>query len=427
MKGCGVLLAEPHHETSRLGIVERRGDGIDLGAGALRQGRDAADGRVAFGQLVELFPGRRPTASDVGVVGLDVLRRRRGAVGHDHHADGHRGSPASDRGLGLGPVHGRVRVDQLDDAFQRLGVGLGQHAVAQVEHVPAATAGVAPATSQHVAHRGLGRTPARRHDGGIQVALQPDVGGHPAPSSVERGAPVHADHLGAGRGDHVEQLGGVHPEVDAWDAGIGERRQHLGARRQHEALVVLRAERAGPRVEQLQRRGPGIQLGPQRVDRQVGQCVHQVEPERLVGVHQGLGAHVGARRATLEQVARHRERGAGERDERHGQLGDQVADRLQHVGRVGLGVEGPQTRQVLATRERPGDHRADPGFDVDAEPDGVHRGHDVGVQDRGVHPVAAHGLQRDLGGQVGIRDGPQDRAGTTDRCGTRAAIDRPGA
>ena len=50
------------------------------------------------------------------------------------------------------------------------------------------------------------------------------------------------------------------------------------------------------------------------------------------------------------------------------------------------------------------------GVDVDAEADGGDGRHDVGEQDRGVDAVAAHRLQRDLGGEVGPADGVADGA-----------------
>ncbi len=52
----------------------------------------------------------------------------------------------------------------------------------------------------------------------------------------------------------------------------------------------------------------------------------------------------------------------------------------------------------------------DAGLDVDPEPDRRDGRHDVGVQDGRVHAVAANRLQGDLGGQVGVADGGEDRS-----------------
>ena len=60
------------------------------------------------------------------------------------------------------------------------------------------------------------------------------------------------------------------------------------------------------------------------------------------------------------------------------------------------------------------DHRSDAGHDVDPEADGMHRGHDVGVEDGGIDPVPADGLEGDLGGEVGLCDGVEDRPGPAD-------------
>ena len=56
-------------------------------------------------------------------------------------------------------------------------------------------------------------------------------------------------------------------------------------------------------------------------------------------------------------------------------------------------------------RDRPGARG-----DVDAEADGVGRHDDVAEQDGGVDPVAAHRLERDLGGEVRPLDRVEDAA-----------------
>ena len=59
------------------------------------------------------------------------------------------------------------------------------------------------------------------------------------------------------------------------------------------------------------------------------------------------------------------------------QLAHQILHRLQDVGRVCLGVEGPEPGQVCCGREGLLDHRTDPGGNVDAEADGLDGGDDV--------------------------------------------------
>ena len=161
----------------------------------------------------------------------------------------------------------------------------------------------------------------------------------------------------------------------------------------------------------------------------VRQPVDEARPRSRVGVHERLHLGEVARRPALDQVAGHGERRAGEPDQRHlgGQLPGQEPHRLEHVSRVGLGVERPQPLEVGGRAERPFDDRASARHDVDAEPDRADRHDDVGEQDGGVDPVAADRLQRDLGRQLGVGDGLEDAAGPAQARGTRAATGRPGA
>ena len=119
-------------------------------------------------------------------------------------------------------------------------------------------------------------------------------------------------------------------------------------------------------------------------------------------MHQRLGVGVGAGRAALDQVAGHGEGGAGEADERHVELGDQDAHGLGHPRHVLVGLEGPQLGQVGVAAHRLAEHGADAGLDVDVDADGGQGGDDVGEEDGGVDAVAAHRLEGDLGGQVGV-------------------------
>ena len=82
-------------------------------------------------------------------------------------------------------------------------------------------------------------------------------------------------------------------------------------------------------------------------------------PQLRVAVQHRLGEPVGARRPALDQVAGHRERRAGEADERRGaELGDDLAHGLADVGRVDVGLEGAQPVEVGRGAERLGDDRA---------------------------------------------------------------------
>ena len=67
----------------------------------------------------------------------------------------------------------------------------------------------------------------------------------------------------------VEQLAGADAEVDPRHAGVGERVEDRAAVRQHVTLVVGRGQRAGPRVEQLDRRRARPRSGSVRKSRAI--------------------------------------------------------------------------------------------------------------------------------------------------------------
>ena len=122
-------------------------------------------------------------------------------------------------------------------------------------------------------------------------------------------------------------------------------------------------------------------------------------------VHQGLGAGKRPRRPTFNGVARERERGSGEPDQRDagGERGAREAHRLEHVTEVCFGADGGKLLDVGLPAHRLGDVRAQP------QPQGLEGKQDVGEQDRGVHAEALDRLERHLGGQLGgvaeIEDG----------------------
>ena len=68
-------------------------------------------------------------------------------------------------------------------------------------------------------------------------------------------------------------------------------------------------------------------------------------------------------------------------------------------------VQGRQPLDVRGRAHRRGDHRPRARHDVDADARGVQRHDDVAEEDRGVHPVPAHRLHRDLAGELGRQAG----------------------
>ena len=173
---------------------------------------------------------------------------------------------------------------------------------------------------------------------------------------------------------------------------------------------------------------PPPHLRAERRDREVGQAVEQLVPQRRVAVHQRLRALVGPRRPSLDEVAGDRERRAGEADQR--------ARRARATRGLMVSITygcRPRVRAAGGGRGRPSrperllDHRARARRDVDAEADRRDRHDDVAVEDRGVDAVAPHGLQRDLGRQLGLADRVEDAALARGSRGTRAASGPPGA
>lgn len=92
---------------------------------------------------------------------------------------------------------------------------------------------------------------------------------------------------------------------------------------------------------------------------------------------------------------------AGEADERGGaEFGGEQPDGLGDVPDV-LGGQVAQAGQVGAGADGLLDDGADARLDVEVDADGLERDHDVAEVDGGVDVVAADGLHRDLGDQLG--------------------------
>ena len=84
-------------------------------------------------------------------------------------------------------------------------------------------------------------------------------------------------------------------------------------------------------------------------------------------------------------------------------------------------LQRAQPAQGGAGAERLGGDGTRAGGDVDAETDGVNRHDDVGIEHGGVDAIAAHRLDRDLGGKVGLLDRLEDRARAPDLAVLRKA------
>src|SRR3546814_20563611 len=164
-------------------------------------------------------------------------------------------------------------------------------------------AGAAAVAAQDVAGALGHDLPRCEAHGGIEVALD-GLARRPVASYVEVDAPVDPHHVGTRRAHERQQLAGPDTEVYAWHPGGLHGGEHLRAGRQHEVLVDVGGEGAGPRVEELDRAGSGVDLGEEGGDGHVGQPVEELAPKVRLGVHHRLRVPVGPRRCALDQVDR---------------------------------------------------------------------------------------------------------------------------
>ena len=113
-------------------------------------------------------------------------------------------------------------------------------------------------------------------------------------------------------------------------------------------------------------------------------------------------------RAAFDEVARERERGAREPDQRNGKLGAQEPDGRQDLGNVGLRVKWAETIQVSFGSDRRIDDGTAAGFDADRHTHRRKRHHDVAEQYRCVQRHATERLEGDLDHGGGVLAGLQD-------------------
>ncbi len=233
----------------------------------------------------------------------------------------------------------------------------------QVEHVPLGRA----SPGDHVPGTLFDNLPGSEQDRRVKVALQ-RLPRFDAPDGlVKRDTPVDPDHVGADLPHQPEQLAGADPEVNARYASRPERGENPAGMRQYGVPVVVRADRADPRIEELYRRGARRHLDLKERDRDVGEPSQQSVPQLGVSVHQRLGPVVILGGSPLHQIGRERERAAREADQRAFiQLGDEGPHRLGDVGHV-PGIERAQPRQVCRRPHGSLDYRPDSGLDVDID------------------------------------------------------------
>ena len=137
-------------------------------------------------------------------------------------------------------------------------------------------------------------------------------------------------------------------------------------------------------------------------------------PKVCIAVHEGFGSRVGARRLTFDQIARNGERCAGETNQRNGKFTSEDAHSFKHIGRVGLGVERPQSFKIGGASEGLLNDWSNARGNIDAETDRRNGNDDVGIKNGGVDVVTPYWLHRDLGGKLWIGDCIEDAARAAD-------------
>ena len=120
-------------------------------------------------------------------------------------------------------------MHQLGDVGEHAGVGVGQHAVAEVEDVAAGGA----ALLDDPADLAVDGRPVGQQDGGVEVALQRRPGPTRPGGLVQRHPPVDADDVGAGVADQRQQLTGADAEVDPRHVPVADPVEDRARVRQH--------------------------------------------------------------------------------------------------------------------------------------------------------------------------------------------------
>ena len=161
-------------------------------------------------------------------------------------------------------------MHQVDDPREHVRIGLGEHAVAEVEDVALGGG----ALGEDAADLAVDDVPAGEQQRRVEVALQRPGPAAAGGGDVQRQPPVDPDDVGAGLAHGAQQLAGADPEVDARQAGVGQPLQHAGGVREHQLAVVALRERAGPGVEELHGVDAGVDLRAQERQRRVGEVEH---------------------------------------------------------------------------------------------------------------------------------------------------------
>ena len=251
MKGAACFWPSTTFQRPGMRLLEGGLERGPLGLGALGQGRDAADGVVAGGEVGEQLRGGRPAPADVGVVRLD---RRRACGGcRTPSRPGRRSGEVRSSG------HHRRRRSDLRRAPARRPARAPSGSVSGSTPWPRLNTWPGwPALRRRTSRHGLGDDlpRGRRRARGRGCPAGPGRRA-PAARAASSGTRQSTPTTSAPADGHqAEQLAGADTEVDAGHAEVGDRVEHPGAVRAGRSARSRRGARApAQRVEQLDGRG----------------------------------------------------------------------------------------------------------------------------------------------------------------------------
>ena len=161
-------------------------------------------------------------------------------------------------------------MDHLDHGQHVLHWSFWQHAMAEVENVARPPLGLL----QDALHPFRETIPWTEQQCRIEVALNGDIVPNSPPGVIQLHAPINADYVPPGFAHQLQQRCRPGPEVNHRNTqGAGLFQQRAGSR-ENIAAVIIRGEATHPTIEDLQGRGSGIHLTPQKFGQDFDELIH---------------------------------------------------------------------------------------------------------------------------------------------------------
>src|SRR5207245_4561761 len=202
---------------------------------------------------------------------------------------------------------------------------LRKESVAQVEDM----AGPVADSAQDVLR---GRPPCiERSEERCRVEIPRDalIVANPPPGRVDGDPPIDADDVPSSRREGFEEPPGPGAEMDARDPRLADLIEQAARERGNTRVVVPWAQCTGPTVEDLEGLSAGIDLSPEVRRGPADEELHQRPPLEGMILKEEFRRGEILRRAALDQIARHRERSAGEPDTGDRRMGACATNRLE--------------------------------------------------------------------------------------------------